>query len=57
MLRDVGFNRDFTEEKAKEWPSPSPDWKPDERVEVDSIEDPMEAFDVYQQDSISCQLR
>lgn len=50
-LREIEFNREVSEEEAKEWSSPSPDWIPDERVVVGAIEDPMEAFEVYQQDS------
>lgn len=50
-LRDIEFNREASEEKAKERSSPSPDWKPGERVVVGAIEDPIEAFQVYQQDS------
>ncbi|UPM43722.1 hypothetical protein [Halocatena salina] len=50
-LRDIEFNRDFSEEEVKEWVNTSPEWKPDERVEASSIEYDLVTFVVYQQDS------
>lgn len=50
-LRDIEFNREASEEKAKERSSPSPDWKPDERVEVSSIEYDLVSFAVFPHDS------